>query len=129
MSDGTQRTTGQVDVLQQGPLDDSVPLVQDDSATVREGDTVSVPVLDNDTMADGIPLQVDPGSVKVVSKGDAQRAFASGNVIRYVPEARGLRGRAVRHHRVRRLRRRDEGPRPDRAGAGGRRCRCRRRSG
>ena len=64
--------------------------MQDDTATVREGDTVSVPVLDNDTMADGIPLQVDPASVKVVSKGDAQRAFASGNVIRYVPEARGL---------------------------------------
>ena len=91
VSDGTQRTTGQVDVLQQGALDDSVPLVQDDSATVREGDTVSVPALDNDTMADGIPLQIDPASVKVVSKGDAQRAFASGNVIRYVPEARGLR--------------------------------------
>ena len=91
VSDGTQRTSGQVSVLQQGPLDDSLPLVQDDTATVREGDTVSVPVLDNDTMADGIPLQVDPASVKVVSKGDAQRAFASGNVVRYVPEATGLR--------------------------------------
>ena len=91
VSDGTQRTSGQVAVLQQGPLDDSLPLVQDDTATVREGDTVSVPVLDNDTMADGIPLQVDPASVKVVSKGDAQRAFASGNVVRYVPEAAGLR--------------------------------------
>ncbi len=91
VSDGTARTTGEVDVLQQGALDDSLPLVQDDTATVREGDTVSVPVLDNDTMADGIPLQVDPASVRVVSKGDAQRAFASGNVIRYVPEARGLR--------------------------------------
>ncbi|HSO65754.1 MAG TPA: Ig-like domain-containing protein, partial [Ornithinibacter sp.] len=90
VSDGTQRTSGQVSVLQQGPLDDAVPLVQDDTATVREGDTVSVPVLDNDTMADGIPLQVDPASVKVISKGDAQRAFASGNVIRYVPEARTL---------------------------------------
>ena len=76
VSDGSQRTTGEVDVLQQGPLEDSLPLVQDDTATVREGDTVSVPVLDNDTMADGIPLQVDPASVKVVSKGDAQRAFA-----------------------------------------------------
>jgi hypothetical protein len=91
VSDGSQRTSGEVDVLQQGALDDSLPLVQDDTATVREGDTVSVPVLDNDTMADGIPLQVDPASVKVVSKGDAQRAFASGNVIRYVPEARGLK--------------------------------------
>ena len=34
-------------------------------------------MLDNDTMADGIPLQVDPASVRVVSKGDAQRAFAT----------------------------------------------------
>ncbi|HMM94890.1 Ig-like domain-containing protein [Phycicoccus sp.] len=91
VSDGTQRTTGEIEVLQQGPLADSLPLVQDDEATVREGDTVSIPVLDNDTMADGIPLRLDPGSVKVVSKGDAQRAFASGNVIRYVPEAQGLR--------------------------------------
>ena len=91
VSDGTQRTTGEVSVLQQSALEDSVPLVQDDTATVREGDTVSIAALDNDTMADGIPLVLDPGSVRVVSKGDAQRAFASGNVIRYVPEARGLR--------------------------------------
>ncbi|MGG5258995.1 Ig-like domain-containing protein [Phycicoccus avicenniae] len=91
VSDGTQRTSGEVEVLQQGALTDTLPLVQDDKAVVREGDTVSVPVLDNDTMADGIPLRLDPASVKVISKGDAQRAFASGNVIRYVPEATGLR--------------------------------------
>jgi hypothetical protein len=91
ISDGTQVTTGQVAVLQQGELADAVPLVQDDTASVREGDTMSVPVLDNDTMADGIPLWLDPASVKVVSTGDEQRAFASGNVIRYVPEHRGLR--------------------------------------
>ncbi|WP_308279545.1 Ig-like domain-containing protein [Phycicoccus mangrovi] len=91
VSDGTQQVRGEVSVLQQPPADDAVPLVEDDTATVREGDTVSIPVLDNDTMADGIPLRLDPESVKVVSKGDAQRAFASGNVVRYVPEARGLR--------------------------------------
>lgn len=91
VSDGTQRVTGQVAVFQEGPLADALPIVQDDRATVREGDTVSIPVLDNDTMADGIPLRLDPSSVRVVSKGDAQRAFASGNVIRYVPEARALR--------------------------------------
>ncbi len=91
VSDGTQRTTGEIEVLQQGALTDALPLVQDDKAVVREGDTVSIPVLDNDTMADGIPLRLDPGSVKVISKGDGARAFASGNVIRYVPEARGLR--------------------------------------
>ena len=90
VSDGTQRVTGQVSVLQQGALTDALPIVVDDEATVREGDTVSIPVLDNDTMADGIPLRLDPASVKVVSKGRAQRAFASGNVVRYVPEARGL---------------------------------------
>ncbi|PKW27936.1 Ig-like domain-containing protein [Phycicoccus duodecadis] len=90
VSDGTQRTTGQIDVLQQGPDDTALPLLEDDRATVREGDTVSIPVLDNDTMADGIPLVLDPGSVKVISTGDEQRAFASGNVIRYVPEAKGL---------------------------------------
>ncbi len=90
VSDGTQRTDGQVSVLQQPTLKDALPLVQDDTATVREGDTVTVPVLDNDTMADGIPLKLDPASVKVVSKGDAQQAFASGNVVRYVPEATGL---------------------------------------
>ncbi|WP_377642059.1 Ig-like domain-containing protein [Oryzobacter terrae] len=90
VSDGTQRTTGEVSVLQQSAIEDPVPLVQDDTTSVREGDTVSIPVLDNDTMADGIPLVLDPASVRVVSKGDAQRAFASGNVVRYVPEARGL---------------------------------------
>lgn len=90
VSDGRSRTTGQISVIQQPALTDALPIVVDDTATVREGDTVDAPVLDNDTMADGIPLVLDPGSVKVVSKGDAQRAFASGNVVRYVPEATGL---------------------------------------
>ena len=57
-------------------------------------------------------------SVKVVSKGDASGPSPPATSCATCPEARGLRGRAVRHHRVRRLRRRDEGPRPDRAGCG-----------
>ncbi len=36
VSDGTQRTSGEVSVLQQPPADDAVPLVEDDTATVRE---------------------------------------------------------------------------------------------
>ena len=128
VSDGTQRTTGQVDVLQQGPLDDSVPLVAGRHARpcaratpcrCRCSTTTRWPTASR--------CRSTRRSVKVVSKGDAQRAFASGNVIRYVPEARGPARRAVRHHRVRRLRRRDEGPRPDRARAGRRSRRCRRR--
>ena len=52
---------------------------------MREGDTVAASVLDNDTMAHGIPLRIDPTSVKVLGKGVQQTAFASGNVVRFVP--------------------------------------------
>ncbi|WP_353951836.1 fibronectin type III domain-containing protein [Knoellia sp. S7-12] len=89
ISDGTKRTTGRINVVQRPPLAGAAPTVEDDSATVREADSVSVSVLDNDTMADGIPLVLDPSSVKVISGGE-KRAFASGNLIRYVPEFKGL---------------------------------------
>ncbi|KGN40726.1 Ig-like domain-containing protein [Knoellia aerolata] len=89
ISDGTKRTTGTINVVQRPPLPGASPTVEDDRATVREGDSVSVGVLDNDTMADGIPLVLAPDSVKVVGGGEA-RAFASGNLVRYVPEFAGL---------------------------------------
>ncbi|MFC7485551.1 Ig-like domain-containing protein [Knoellia sp. CPCC 206453] len=90
ISDGAKRTTGRINVVQRPPLPGASPTVEDDRATVREADAVSVGVLDNDTMADGIPLVLDPGSVKVISAGAEQRAFASGNLIRYVPEFKAL---------------------------------------
>ncbi len=86
ISDGAQRATGTISVVQRGPLANVVPVVKDDEAKVRVGDVVSVPVLDNDTMAGGIPLRIDPASVKVVAGGTTQNAFLSGNLIRYVPE-------------------------------------------
>lgn len=89
ISDGTKRTTGRINVVQRPPLQGTAPTVEDDKVTVREADSVSIPVLDNDTMADGIPLVLDPGSVKVIGGGE-QRAFASGNLVRYVPEFTGL---------------------------------------
>ncbi|EAP97994.1 fibronectin-related protein [Janibacter sp. HTCC2649] len=89
ISDGSKRTTGRINVVQRPPLPGASPTVEDDRANVREGDSVSVGVLDNDTMADGIPLVLDPGSVKVIGGGEA-RAFASGNLIRYVPEFKAL---------------------------------------
>lgn len=86
ISDGAHRATGQLTVTQQPPPPSSAqPLVRDDQAVVRRGDAVTVPVLDNDSMADGIPLQLDPRSVKVISGGGL--AFASGNLVRYVPPA------------------------------------------
>ena len=38
-------------------------------------------------MSEGIPLVLDPASVKVLAGGG--QAFASGNVVRYVPDAAG----------------------------------------
>ncbi|GAB3441340.1 Ig-like domain-containing protein [Phycicoccus ginsengisoli] len=94
VSDGTKTATGQVEVTQRPALDDALPIVQDDVATVRAQDSVTIPVMDNDSMAEGIPLVLDPGSVKVLN--GAQNAFASGNVIRYVPEDRNPRTEEVR---------------------------------
>ena len=89
VSDGSKRATGEVTVTQKAAVDLD-PVVEDDTATVREGDAVAVPVLDNDTMADGIPLRIDPTTVRVLGKGVQQTAFASGNVVRFVPWATGL---------------------------------------
>ena len=89
VSDGSTSATGEVSVTQKPALDLN-PVVEDDTAIVREGDTVAVPVLENDTMADGIPLRIDPTSVTVLGKGAKQSAFASGNVIRFVPWAQNL---------------------------------------
>ncbi|WP_404386208.1 Ig-like domain-containing protein [Knoellia locipacati] len=89
VSDGSKRATGEVTVTQKPTLDLN-PVVEDDRAVVREGDAVAVPVLDNDTMADGIPLRIDPNSVKVLGRGVKQNAFASGNVVRFVPWASRL---------------------------------------
>ena len=85
VSDGTKTATATISVVQKPPLAQELPVVADDETVVRAGDTVTVPVLDNDTMSSGVPLAVVPGSVKVVSgEGDA---FASGNLVRYVPPA------------------------------------------
>ncbi len=86
ISDGARRATGTISVVQRGPLANVLPVVKDDEAQVRVADVVSVPVLDNDTMAGGIPLRIDPRSVKVVAGGTKQNAFLSGNLVRYVPE-------------------------------------------
>ncbi|TPG17093.1 Ig-like domain-containing protein [Pedococcus bigeumensis] len=86
ISDGVKSTTGQVAVSQFPANDRNVPIVGDDQAVVRAQDTVTIPVMDNDSMADGIPLVLDPASVKVIN--GAGDAFASGNVVRFIPKNR-----------------------------------------
>jgi hypothetical protein len=86
VSDGSKSTRGQITVSQRPAADSALPIVEDDVAVVRAQDSVTIPVMDNDSMADGIPLVLDPNSVKVLDGED--NAFASGNVVRYVPEDR-----------------------------------------
>ena len=85
VSDGTQSAVGQLSVVQKPAPDEPIlPTVLDDTAAVRVGDAVTIPVLDNDSMSEGIPLKLDPLGVRVRSGGG--QAFASGSVLRYVPE-------------------------------------------
>src|SRR6476661_789776 len=88
ISDGRKSTTGELTVTQRPSDPKALPIIQDDTAVVRDQDSVSIPVLDNDSMAEGIPLVLDPASVKVLGRGQPQNAFASGNLIRYVPDVR-----------------------------------------
>ncbi|GAA2470030.1 Ig-like domain-containing protein [Terrabacter carboxydivorans] len=91
ISDGTRTAVGQLSVVQKPELKAQVlPTVVDDTALVRVGDAVTVPVLDNDSMTEGIPLVLDPGGVRVLSGGG--QAFASGSVVRYVPDTAPITG-------------------------------------
>lgn len=87
VSDGRKTATGEVTVTQRPTDPKALPIIQDDTAVVRVQDSVSIPALDNDSMAEGIPLVLDPDSVKVLGTGEPQNAFASGNLVRYVPDS------------------------------------------
>ena len=85
ISDGTRTAAGEVSVVQKAaPPAAVMPNVVDDQAVVRWGDVVSIPVLDNDSMADGVPLKLTPSTVKVVA-GKGQ-VYPSGQVLRYRPD-------------------------------------------
>ncbi|HRW19854.1 MAG TPA: fibronectin type III domain-containing protein [Dermatophilaceae bacterium] len=86
ISDGTRTATGELSVVQKpAPAAAVLPTVVDDQATVRWGDVVTMPVLDNDSMADGVPLKIQPPTVKVLSGGG--QVYPTGSVLRYLPPA------------------------------------------
>lgn len=90
ISDGTKTAVGELSVVQKPePKNKVLPTVVDDVATVRVGDAVTIPALDNDSMSEGIPLKLAP-EVRVLSGGG--QAFASGTVVRYVPEVTPMAG-------------------------------------
>ncbi|HEY3715694.1 MAG TPA: Ig-like domain-containing protein [Jatrophihabitantaceae bacterium] len=79
--------TGQVSVLQlPTPPEDSPPTPVDDLATVRAGDTVDVPVLDNDIDPDGDPMSLKAGQLVTTPSG-VGAGYVSGNVLRYAAPA------------------------------------------
>ncbi|MCL2849854.1 MAG: hypothetical protein FWE61_07410 [Micrococcales bacterium] len=83
VTDGASTTvTGQVAVF---AASDAVgpPIAVPDSATVRVGAQVDIPVTANDVAPGGAPLQVVPGSV-IGSDTPGEIVFASGNTVRYV---------------------------------------------
>lgn len=84
VSNGTASATGEVSVLSvAGPETLLPPQATPDAATVRVGDVVNIPVLDNDTHPNGDALTLDPVLAQSVDPADG-RIFASENVLRFV---------------------------------------------
>ncbi|KQM83182.1 Ig-like domain-containing protein [Agromyces sp. Leaf222] len=82
VSDGTSTSTAGITVVPVPPLvKHQPPVAVDDSARVRAGDIVTVPVLDNDRHPDRAPLSVDPELV--VPDGTPGLAFVNADTVRY----------------------------------------------
>ena len=84
VSNGTAQTQGSVHVVEiPRPAVRQPPVANPDTATVRVGDAVDIPVLANDTQADGDDLTLDTVLPTPLPKGDGL-LFASGNELRYL---------------------------------------------
>ncbi|WP_306748780.1 Ig-like domain-containing protein [Saccharothrix yanglingensis] len=96
MTDGvTGPVTGEVAVTQLPPPADDTPVPKDDHATVRAGDSVAIPVLDNDTSPGGgvltlqanVPGAPERGRLAAATRDgrtDVGAAYVAGAVVRFV---------------------------------------------
>jgi len=83
VTDGVDQATGKVIVVKSpAAAENAVPVTAPDTATVRAGDIVSIPVLANDVDPDGDQLRLGP-EVSGLEKGQGA-AFVSGSVVRFV---------------------------------------------
>lgn len=83
VSNGQESATAVVLVLPQAPrATNLVPVAVDDHATVRAGDIVSVPVLDNDYSPADLDLSIDE-KLDPREGADLGEAFVSGNFLRF----------------------------------------------
>ena len=84
VSNGTASASGEVSVLPvDGPGTLLPPSAAADTATVRAGDVVNIPVLDNDTSPTGDELTLNPVLAQDVDPLDGQM-FTSENMLRFV---------------------------------------------
>lgn|GEM_PF-316973 len=83
VSNGTEQSTGQVVVIRvPEPTREQAPVARDDAVKARAGDVVDIPVLANDTQADGKPITLGrelvqaPRAGLLVSTGERLRYLA-----------------------------------------------------
>jgi large repetitive protein len=100
VSNGSQQADGDVLVTQLGEVDQDIALPRKDSAVVRAGDSVLIPVLTNDTSLSGQALRLvtdglgtgsdgqlpvyDRAKAADADQGDVGSAFVRGDQVRYV---------------------------------------------
>jgi hypothetical protein len=90
VSNGTSETQGTVTVIEiPTPVVRQPPVAYPDTVSVRVGDAIDIPVLENDTHPDGEPLSLGP-ELSASLPSNAGLLFPSGRVLRYLaPERPG----------------------------------------
>ncbi|MET4781887.1 Ig-like domain-containing protein [Glaciihabitans sp. UYNi722] len=84
ISNGLAQAEGVVTVIEiPRPARLQPPIANDDLVTVRVGDVIDIPVLDNDVQPDGEALTLNP-LLSTTLSGDSGLLFTSGNVLRYL---------------------------------------------
>ncbi|NNC11010.1 tandem-95 repeat protein [Planctomonas sp. JC2975] len=91
VSDGLHSASSAIVVMPAAPLvTHQPPVAVDDTAVVRAGDIVSIPVLDNDVSPDDESFSLVPELADVSQAGKSATAFVSGSLLRYqAPAAPG----------------------------------------
>ena len=92
VSNGLESTTGVLTVTQRPRITDDTPMAAADRAVVRAGDSVMIPVLDNDTAPSGAPLALMPKPAGATAAGvlrtTSGQAYTAGRMVRYVAPAK-----------------------------------------
>ena len=111
VTNGKEEATGQVDVAVLPAVEEDLVTVRADTASVRTGDSVLVPVLDNDSALSGSALTLlatvpdapaagrlrvtDPLDPKLTEQDEIGAAYVSGQSVRYLAPSKVTAARTV----------------------------------